>query len=354
MPGTNMQRPNISTAKALRSLTAIAVVLACVLPLVAQAATPAPTTLKVTTGAASVVRPTSATFLGTISPGGAATTYFFEYGPTIAYGKHTTPGQLPAGTAKVKVGQPATGLVAGYHYRLVATNSAGAMAHGKDRTFVVKTKSSKTKFSLAKPTTPTVYGSSYVLSGSLTGVGNANRSVVLEASPYPFLEAFTSVGLAAHTDAAGRFSFRVPKLIKTTQFRVSTVEPRPVYSRVITQLVAVKVDLKVRSSGHRGLVRLYGTVTPAEPGAHVNFQLFKQVRPGRTEKTEDRTTVFATEFSSVVKKGTATLSRFSVVMKIVRGGSYRAYVSLVKKGAVSSGWSRSVLLHAAPGSTKRR
>ncbi len=353
MPGTNMQRPNISTAKALRSLTAIAVVLACAVPLVAQAATTPPTTLKATTGAATVVRPTSATLLGAIYPGGAATTYFFEYGPTTAYGKRSTPGQLPAGTAKVKVGQPVTGLVTGYHYRLVATHTDGTTSRGKDRTFVVKTKSNRTKFALPKSTTPTVYGSTYVLSGTMTGVGAANRPVVLEASPYPFLEAFTSVGLASHTDAAGRFSFRVAKLTKTTQFRVSTVDPRPVYSRVITQLVAVKVDLKVRSSGHRGLVRLYGTVTPAAPGAHVNFQLFKQVRPGNTEKTEERTTVFATQFSSVVKKGTATVSRFSVVMKIKRGGNYRAYVSLVKKGAVSSGWSRSVLLHAASSSTKR-
>lgn len=346
----------MSTAKAIRSLTTIvvALALACGAPLVAQAAKTAPVVLKATTGAATVVRPTSATFLGTVNPGGAATSYFFEYGPTIAYGKKTTPGQLPAGTAKVNIGQPVTGLVTGYHYRLVATNSAGATAHGKDRTFLVKTKSTKTKLALPKPTAPTVYGSTLVLSGAITGVGSANRSVVLEASPYPFLEAFTAVGVASHTDAAGRFSFRAPDLTKTTQFRVSASGPRPVYSNVITELVAVKVDLKVRASGHRGLVRLYGTVTPAAPGAHVNFQLFKQVRPGNSPKTEERTTHFVTQFGSVVKKGTAKVSRFSIVMKITRGGNYRAYVSIVKQGAVSSGWSRSVLLHAAPGSTKRR
>jgi hypothetical protein len=353
MAAGTMQRPNMNTAKALRSLTAIALVLACAAPLVARAATTAPAILKATTGAATVVRPTSATFLGTINPGGAATSYFFEYGPTITYGKRTTPGQLPAGTAKVKIGQAVTGLLTGYHYRLVASNTSGTV-HGKDRTFLVKTKTSKTKFALPKPTTPTVYGSTYVLSGTMTGVGNANRPVVLEASPYPFLEAFTAVGLAAHTDAAGRFSFRVPKLTKTTQFRVSTVEARPVYSHAITQLVAVKVNLKVRSSGHRGLVRLYGTVTPAAPGARVSFQLFKKVRPGNSPKTEERTTLFVSQFGTLVKKGTATVSRFSLGMKIVRGGTYRAYVSIVKKGAVSSGWSQSVVLHSAPGSTKGR
>ncbi|MHB8233851.1 MAG: hypothetical protein ACYDHT_04285 [Solirubrobacteraceae bacterium] len=348
-----MKRPKISTETALRSLLAIAVVAGCAVPLVAQAATTGPVAPKATTGAATVVRPTSATLVGTVDPGGAPTSYFFEYGPTIAYGKHTTPGQLPAGTVRVKIGQPVTGLVTGYHYRLVATNTVGT-AHGKDRTFGVKRKSTLTKLVLPKPTTPTVYGSSYTLSGTMTGVGNANRPVVLEASPYPFLEAFTSVGAATHTDAAGRFTFRVPSLTKTTQFRVSTLDPRPIYSRAITQLVAVKVDLKVRSSGDPGLVRLYGTVTPAAPGAHVNFQLFKHVRPGNSPKTEERTTLFVTQFGSVVKKGTAKVSRFSIVMKIARAGSYRAYVIVAKKGAVSSGWSRTVLLHAAPGSAKRR
>lgn len=348
-----MQRPNLSTAKAIRGLTAIAVAAACAAPLVAQAATTGAVAPKATTGGATVVRATSATLVGTVDPGGAATSYSFEYGPTIAYGKHTTPGQLPAGTAKVKVGQAVTGLLTGYHYRLLATNSV-ATAYGKDRTFGVKKKTAKTKFALPKPTAPTVYGGTYVLSGTLTGIGNANRALVLQASPYPFLEAFATIGVAAHTDAAGRFSFRVPNMTKTTQFRVATLDPRPTYSHVTTQQVGVKVVLKVRSSGHPGLVRLYGTVTPAKPGAHVDFQLFKQVRPGNSPKAEERTTRFATQFSSLVKKGTATVSRFSVIVKIVRGGSYRAYVSVTKKGTVTSGASRSVLLHSAPGSSGHR
>ena len=188
----------------------------------------------------------------------------------------------------------------------------------------------------------------------MTGLGNANREVVLEASPYPFLEAFSSVGVATHTDAAGRFSFRVPSLTKTTQFRVSTPGTRPIYSRAITQLVAVKVNLKVRASGHPGLVRLYGTVTPAAPGAHVSFQLFKKVRPGNTEKTEEKTTRFVTAVRQRRQEGHRLGVALQLVAKIDRGGSYRAYVTIAKRSAVSSGWSRSVLLHAAPSSPKRR
>lgn len=353
MPARQKRSPEMSTARTVRRLLLALALAVCAAPFVAQAATTPgqPTAPKATTGGATAVHGTSATLVGAVDPGGAATTFFFEYGPTIAYGKRSTPGKLPAGTARVKVGQAVTGLLAGYHYRLVASNVV-TTANGKDRTFGVKKKVGKTKFTLPKTSAPTVYGSTYVLSGTLGGTGNANRALVLQASPYPFLEAFTTVGLPVHTDAAGRFTFRVANLLKTTQFRVSTLDPRPLYSQVTTQQVAVKVALKVRSSGSRGLVRLYGTVTPAKPGAHLDFQLYKAVRPGNSPKAEERTARFATQFSTLVKKGTATVSRFSVIVKIVRGGSYRAYVSLPKKGTVTSGGSRSVLLHAALGSTK--
>jgi hypothetical protein len=354
MPAPQKMRPEMSTAKAFRRLFVLLAIVAVAAPLVAQAATVPgkPTAPKATTGGATVVHGTSATLVGTVDPGGAATSYSFQYGPTLAYGKQTTPGKLPAGTSRVKVGQAVTGLLAGYHYRLVATNEV-TTAFGKDRAFGVKKQVGKTKFTLPKSSPPTVYGGTYVLSGTLSGTGNANRALVLQASSYPFLEAFTTVGLPVHTDAAGRFSFRVANLVKTTQFRIATLDPRPVYSQVTTQQVAVKVTLKVHSSPSRGLVRLYGTVTPAKPGAHLNFQLFKAVRPGNSPKAEERTARFATQFSTLVKKGTATVSRFSVVVKIVTVGSYRAYVSLSKKGTVTSGASRSLLLHAAPGSHKR-
>jgi hypothetical protein len=342
----------MSAARSLRGLLAtIAIVTASLLPIAAQAATAKVTAPKATTGAATAVRGTSATLVGAVNPDGAVTSYYFQYGPTIAYGKQSTPRQLPAGFARVKVGQAVTGLLTGYHYRLVATNAAGP-GFGKDRIFGAK-KLGRNQLTLPKPTAPTVFGGAYVLNGTLTGPGNANRAVVLQASPYPFLEAFTNVGAAIHTDAAGRFSFRVASLTATTQFRVSTLDPRPLYSHLTTQQVAAKVTLKVRSSGHPGLVRLYGTVTPAKPKARLDLQLFKQVRPGNSPKAEEKASKFATQFSTVVKRGTSTVSRFSVVVKVVRSGSYRAYVRLTGKGPVGSGSSRSVLLHAAAGTSAK-
>jgi hypothetical protein len=303
----------------------------------------------VSTGGATKVRGTSATLTGTVNPHGAPTSYFFQFGPTLAYGKQAVTANLPAGSLKVKVGQAVTGLLAGYHYRLVATNGQGppfGTTFGKDRTVGVKS-TSKAKFTFPKSTEATVFGSTYVLSGTISGAGNANRSLALQSSPFPFLAPFATIGLPVQTDALGRFTFHVPKLSTSTQFRVSTLDPRPTYSPIVSRQVAVRVTLKVRSTGHRGLVRLYGTVTPAKVGARLSFQLSKPIRPGKSEKE----TKFATQFSTVVKRGTKTVSRFSAIETVRRGGTYRAYAVVPGKGALVSGASPTVTLHAAPTST---
>jgi hypothetical protein len=300
----------------------------------------------VTTGRTHV-QGVSVSLLGTVNPRGAATTYFFQYGATVAYGKQTTPAALPAGTASVKVGQAAPGILPGYHYRLVASNSFGPSKPGKDRTFTTSTKR-RSKFSLVKPQAATVYGGSVTLSGTLSGTGNAGRKIVLQESPYPFLTEFATIGLPSVTGPTGAFSFRVARLALSTQYRVSTLDPRPVYSPILTVEAAYRVTLKVKTSSHKGIVRLYGTVTPAAVGAKVLFQLRKKVRPGDTEKTEERTTRFATRFTTKVKRGTKSVSRFSTIVKVRTGGTYQARVVPSKKGPFAPGASATVLLHSAP------
>lgn len=292
------------------------------------------------------VQGASVTLLGSVNPRGAATTYFFQYGATVAYGKQTTPAVLPAGTASVRVGQAAPGILPGYHYRLVASNSYGPSKPGKDRTFATST-TRRPKFSLTKLQQATVYGSSVTLSGTLTGTGNAARKIVLQESPYPFLTEFATIGLPSVTGPTGAFSFRVPRLAISTQYRVSTLDPRPVYSSILTVDAAYRVTLKVKTSSHKGIVRLYGTVTPAAVGAKVSFQLRKKVRPGNTEKTEERTTRFATRFTTTVKRATKSVSRFSAVVKVIDGGTYQARVQPSKKGPFVAGASSTVVLHSA-------
>jgi len=100
-----------------------------------------------------------------------------------------------------------------------------------------------------------------------------------------------------------------------------------------------------------GLDRLYGTVSPAETGARVLLQVNVPVRPGNTERSSERTSRFATQFTTIARRGTKHMSRFSVVVRITRAGTYRALVAL-RKGPLAPAASSTVTLVAAAG--KRR
>jgi hypothetical protein len=80
----------------------------------------------------------SATLNGTVAAKGASTTYHFEYGTTTGYGSSVPVPNAPAGEARtrIEVSQTATSLAKSttYHYRVVATNSAGT-TYGEDKTF---------------------------------------------------------------------------------------------------------------------------------------------------------------------------------------------------------------------------
>ncbi len=89
-----------------------------------------------TTGPATAVAETSATLEGAVNPQGETTTYFFNYGTTIAYGQQTAEKPAGKGTAGVGVSEQVAGLSPGttYHFQLVA--KAGSRANtGVDQTF---------------------------------------------------------------------------------------------------------------------------------------------------------------------------------------------------------------------------
>ena len=328
------------------ALAAAATALACAvlaLPLTSLAATAKTGPPTVSTGNVSKVRGTSAELEGTVDPNEATTTYYFQYGPTVAYGSQTQPGTLPPGDFKVKVGQTVTGLLPDYHYRIVASNVYGTTP-GRDHVFLTKSLQPKFDIPREKEAPATVYGSAFVLEGRLVGVNDAYRKVTLEASPYPYREPFSEVGAPVLTNADGHFSLRVASLLQSTQFRVATVEPRPLDSAVVTAHVVVRVTLRVTTTKYKGFVRLHGTVTPAEPGARIYFQLRKLIRPGGHS---ERSTRYVTQFSAIVRRATHTISRFSYFAKITRGGHYRALVAL-RTGPYYSGTSSVVMLAATP------
>ena len=89
----------------------------------------------VTTNPASNVTTSSARLNGSLDPHGLTTTVYFKWGPTTSYG-HTTPVQTQTGNTYRPITANISGLTRHhtYHFRIVATNSAGTRM-GRNLTF---------------------------------------------------------------------------------------------------------------------------------------------------------------------------------------------------------------------------
>ena len=90
----------------------------------------------VTTGSATAVTFATATLGGTVDPNGAATSYYFQYGTTNAYGTQTATQSAGSGSSGVTASAAISGLAPAttYHFRLVAV-SGGVTVNGADQTF---------------------------------------------------------------------------------------------------------------------------------------------------------------------------------------------------------------------------
>lgn len=100
--------------------------------------TTAPNPPVAATGAPANVTASTATLVGAVNPNGVQASVYFEYGLTTAYGQSTPVRSIPAGFGTVSVQAADLALIpnAAYHYRLVASNSAGT-ALGNDVLFTV-------------------------------------------------------------------------------------------------------------------------------------------------------------------------------------------------------------------------
>jgi hypothetical protein len=282
------------------------------------------------TGAASGVSYGSATLTGAVDPHGSNTSYYFQYGPTKAYGAQTALADAGAGTAAVKIAVPVIGLqpITTYHYRLIAVNSGGA-ASGGDVAF----KTAKVPLSLAITAgpNPTIFGGTVVIQGTLSGTGNGNVPVTLQSNPFPYTQGFMSIGNTELTSATGGFSFPFVGLTEATQFRVVTTTTKPVIASTIApEGVAVKVEAHVAATRRRNHARIYGTVTPAIDGMEVGIM---HVVGGHEVLVA----------GTVLLHHNATSSRFSHVLRVKRHGLYRVFVK-VTNGAQSSNYSQPLFI----------
>jgi hypothetical protein len=98
---------------------------------VATAATPA-----TTPGAVTDITQTTAVLHGHVNPHGVDTDFFFDLGPTVAYGTTTTSRSAGSGSVGRPVGEAVTGLQPGtvYHYRIAAVSATGTV-YGLDMSF---------------------------------------------------------------------------------------------------------------------------------------------------------------------------------------------------------------------------
>jgi hypothetical protein len=243
---------------------------ACVLALAAAPGAALAVAPKATTGGAKNISYATATVSGTINPGGEASSYYFQYGPTRAYGGQTGIGSAGVGDKGVERLENLSGLqpLTVYHYRVVAVNAAGTSL-GKDRTF--QTTKVPLSLSILSSPNPVVWGGPLVVQGTLSGTGNAGRQVILQGRPWPFTAPFAPLGNGEVTTATGGFSFTLLGNATSMQFQVVTTTKPVIASLVTTENVAVRVSSHLARTHRHGFARVYGTVSPAEDGAQVGI-----------------------------------------------------------------------------------
>ena len=208
-------------------------------------------------------------------------------GPTVAYGSQTPTPRAPAAAGQGQGGPARRGLPARatYHYRHRRRHRRQTHdpRHATGPSSPANREQARVRRRQAEPHL-TCSAARVAVSGTLSGLGNANQPIALQASPYPFLEPFMNVGAAGATDAVGSFSFRVASLTRAPSSASSRSDRGPVYSPVVTEHVAPKVTLHVRSTEPHGLRAPLRDGRPRAGRAPLLFQLLKPSQAARQSR----------------------------------------------------------------------
>jgi hypothetical protein len=286
----------------------------------------------VTTGGAANIEPTTVVLKGSVTPQGADTTYFFQYGTSSLYGSVTPAATVATGSGRVAVTAAVGALVPAttYHYRLVAQNAEG-VARGKRRTF--KTKPQPLAFSFAATPNPVGAGGATTLSGVLTGTNSDDRRIVIKSNPWPYTQGFLPITNQMLTNPDGGFAFPVLSVPVNTQFIAQMVAKPEVVSAplVVGTTVAVTRRVRVQQGERRGRLRFRGRITPAVDGEQVLIQ-----------KLRRSDGVWLTVGETFARNAGDSFSRYRKRIRQRRGGRYRVVVN-VDDGSHSLSSSRSIL-----------
>jgi hypothetical protein len=316
--------------------TAITTTVAVVALLVTAVSASAATKPTATTGSHSALQPSSVTLLGKVNPQGSATTYFFQYGTSKAYGTQTGPVAAGSGTTTVNASTAIVGLTphTGYHFRLVAVNAAGTTL-GLDATFT--TPKQPLGLSLLANPNPLLAGASTTVTATLTGTDNANRTIILQSRAFPYTAPFAQVGNAVITTSTGTAAFPILSLGVNTQFQAFVKGANPAtVAPVVTVDAAVGVHLNLRSHHVRSgsLTTFSGTVSPAEDGAQYAIQKLKG-------------TQWVNVAGSSLRHSSTAASKFKIRVRMKHSGVFRVFVG-VADGAHASNSSGLVHLTVIP------
>lgn len=268
--------------------------------------TPKPPAPVVVSGRPAAVSLSSATLTGTVDPKGPATSYFFQWGKSTAYGGQTPVGSAGPGTETVAVSAAIGPLSANtiYHYRLVASSVNGT-TRGHDVSF--RTAAVPAEVTIAALPDPITFGELTSLTGRVASPRPSHVAVILQRSPSaggPWTEAATTT--AAST---GSYSFSDLAPSANTYYRVLSDGAT---STPLLVLVHLRVGLSVsrRHPPAGSVVRFEGHAAPAHRG---HLVLIQRLGPRGHWHTIRLTRVRGSWF-------------YSVKVRITRSGRYRAVV----------------------------
>jgi hypothetical protein len=284
------------------------------------------------TAAATNIGPLGAQLNGTSTANGHATNVRFQYGTTTKYGKSTPAQAIGQGTSPVPVAAAIAGLKSNtrYHYRVVATSSAGT-TRGADKSF----KTTKPTTALTFTPNPPTFSRPFTVSGQLVGTGAGGATVTLLGRPFPYTAAFTKIGNSVISNADGTYSFAFTAAQSTTQLEIRATTTPAFTSAIATMNVASLISLHVHTRVHKGhLLRMSGSVLPAQDGLIVKFQ--KRGRDG----------VFRSVAHTTLNHHSSASSTYSRRLRIKRSGTYQAVV-VSNGGQVSPGTSPAVSIRVS-------
>jgi hypothetical protein len=163
----------------------------------------------VQTNAPQSIAATSAVLSGSIDPRGRATSWYFDYGPNTAYGLKTPTQSLGAvfGAQPISVTISNLSPATTYHFRLVASNSAGTTRDGD------MSLSTPATLTIAQGAFRVIAGQYVKLSGTVSG---GSTGVAVTVNSQPFGESALTPLTTVYSGAGGSWAYLARPLITTT------------------------------------------------------------------------------------------------------------------------------------------